>query len=212
MKPYDAILIPGGGIRDNGDLPVYVKNRLDRAMEVHTNELLITLSAGTTHKPPFLDKQGFPLFESVAAAAYLKAHTIAPDHILTETCSYDTIGNAFFARVIHTDIRGLRKLLIITSEFHRNRTEIIFNWIFSLTPLKEPYELFFESVPDAGMSGNALELRREKEKTRIAQLRKLTKRIHTLKGFHEWLFTAHDAYSVSGEDKEKETGAILSTY
>ena len=54
--------------------------------------------------------------------------------ILAETCSYDTIGNAFFARTVHTDPRGLRRLLIVNSKFHMPRTEAIFRWVFGAAP------------------------------------------------------------------------------
>ena len=212
MSTYDAILIPGGGLREKGDVPLYVKQRLDRAIEIRTGEMIITLSAGTTHKPPFLDKNGFPVFESVAAATYLIKKNIPPEKILTETSSYDTIGNAYFSRMIHTEIRNLRKLLIITSAFHLPRTEIIFNWIYHLDPPQHHYTLSFEPVPDIGIDKKALALRKEKEEKRIAQLTGLTKKITTLSRLHRWLFTEHDAYSVSGTDKEKESGKILSTY
>ena len=212
MTKYDAILIPGGGLREKGDLPLYVKKRLDRAIEIHKDEIIITLSAGTTHKPPFLDKGGFPLFESVAAAKYLMRKNINPDKILTETCSYDTIGNAYFSRMIHTESRNLRTLLIITSAFHLPRTEIIFKWIYNLDPLQKKYTLYFEPVPDIGIDKDALLLRKEKEKKRITQLMKLKGKIDTLYQLHKWLFTEHDAYSVSGTGKKKESGKILSTY
>ena len=29
MRMYDAILIPGGGVRGKGDLPIWVKRRLE---------------------------------------------------------------------------------------------------------------------------------------------------------------------------------------
>src|SRR5574341_227154 len=112
MPGYDAILIPGGGVREGGDLPLWTKRRLDRAIETQRGEFIITLSAGTLHRPPPSDADGFPIFESIAAAAYLVRRGIEPRRILAETCSYDTIGNAFFSRVVHVDPLGLRKLLI----------------------------------------------------------------------------------------------------
>ena len=211
MKEYDAILVPGGGLREKGELPLYVKNRLDRVIEIHKDEVIITLSAGTVHKPPVLDNHGFPVFESIAAADYLVKKNINPDKILTETCSYDTIGNAYFSRMIHTEVRDLRKLLVITSAFHLPRTETIFRWIYGLSPPQNKYELYFEQVPDCGIDKDVLKLRKEKERTRITQLMKLKDKILTLHELHTWLFTEHNAYSVSGTD-EKETGKILSTY
>jgi len=40
-------------------------------------------------------------------------------------------GNAFFARLIHVEPRRLMRLLVTTSEFHSERTEEIFRWLFN---------------------------------------------------------------------------------
>jgi|SRR6516162_1561591 hypothetical protein len=164
MAEYDAIVIPGGGVRENGVLPTWVERRLDRAIELHKGQFILTLSAGTTHRPPPLDSSGFPFFESIAAAKYLIDRGVPPDAILPETCSYDTIGNAFFSRVIHAEPRELRRLLVITSDFHVARTESVFNWIYSLKPIPFSFELTFEAVSDPSMDESVLRDRRERER------------------------------------------------
>jgi len=119
VTQFHAILVPGGGLLKNGRLPSWTKRRLDLAIERHNAKgYIIALSAGTVYKPPPLNGKGFPLFESVAAAEYLAARGINPKRILTEKCSYDTIGNAYFSRVIHTEPRGWSRLLVITSAFN----------------------------------------------------------------------------------------------
>jgi hypothetical protein len=45
------------------------------------------------------------------------------------TCSpavsaWDTIGNAWFTRIMHTDITGVRNLLVVTSDFHLPRSQV----------------------------------------------------------------------------------------
>jgi uncharacterized SAM-binding protein YcdF (DUF218 family) len=98
----DAIVVPGGGLTDEGLPHPWVTNRLDRAAELYQNAdnalalpRIIALSAGTVYKPPFLDADGFPVFESVASARYLvKNHDVNPDDILTERSSYDSLGTA----------------------------------------------------------------------------------------------------------------------
>ena len=197
MNTYAAILVPGGGVRQGGELPIWVKRRFDKVLEIYKNEYIITLSAGTLLKPPPLDHRGFPLFESVTGANYLINHGIPPKKILVETCSYDTIGNAFFARVIHVEPRRFRKLLIITSEFHMPRTERIFKWIFGLKPILDNYELDFQAVSDESMDEIALNTRKMAEKVNLAKLEMTKKRIQTLEELHKWLFTKHDAYAVS---------------
>jgi len=89
---------------------------------------------------------------------------IPPEQILTETHSYDTIGNAFFSRVLHVDPLGLRRLLIITSDFHLPRTEAAFRWVYGLEPAASPYDLHFEGVADPGMDPEVLRERESRER------------------------------------------------
>ncbi len=192
---YDCLLIPGGGLIDAETLPLWVTRRLDRALKVYAGETIITLSAGTTYKPPPLDSRGFPILESIAAARYLIAHGIDPDKVLTETVSYDTIGNAYFARVIHANPAGFRHLHVITSAFHLPRTETIFRWVFGLAPT-QPYALTFESVPDDGIATDTLTARIDKERASLERLHALIPTIHTLTDLHRWLYSEHAAYAM----------------
>lgn len=195
---YDAILIPGGGIKNSNKLPPWVQQRFDRALEIHQKEYIIALSAGTTHKPPPLDIDGFPIFESIVGADYLIKKGVDPRWILCETASYDTIGNAYFSRVIHVDPRGFKKLLIITSASHMPRTKAIFQWIYGLktSPGHNNYTLDFEEVPDRGMEEDLLQMRIQKEKQGLENVLHLKEKIHTFEDFLRWLFTEHGAYSV----------------
>jgi hypothetical protein len=190
---FDAILVPGGGVRQGGEIPAWVERRLERAAARQQGEPIILLSAGTPHRPPPLDGNGFPIFESRAAASYLLAHGIPASQLLTETSSYDTIGNAYFSKVIHVDPRAFRKLLVITSNFHMPRTEAAFRWVYEMGDVS--YDLNFESAPDDGLDAGALAMRTEKERCGLASLTALRARIRTPLEFHRWLFTEHDAYA-----------------
>lgn len=195
MSDYDAILVPGGGVREGGELPTWVKRRLDLAAQLSGGSYIITLSAGTTHRPPPLDARRFPIFESVAGAQYLIRAGVPLDRILTETCSYDTTGNAFFSRILHTDPLNLRRLLVITSDYHLPRTELAFTWVYRLTPVSPPYQLHFRGVADPDMAPSILKARQEKESKSLEALKGITHRLTTLRDFHRWLFTEHAAYN-----------------
>jgi len=195
--PYDAILIPGGGVRAGGELPPWVTRRLDRALERADGAWLIALSAGTPHRPPPLDPSGFPILEARAAADYLAARVADPHRILIEAASYDTIGNAYFSRVFHAIPRGFRSALVITSEFHLPRTESIFRWIYGLEAPGAPCALDFESVPDDGFDPAMLRARAAKERAALAAVEDLRGRIRTFPDLHRWLFTAHGVYSAA---------------
>lgn len=194
------MIIPGGGLTKNGGLPPWVKARLDLALETageHAEFLL--LSGGTVHKPPPLDEKGYPLFEAHVGARYLAARGIPARRIFTEICSYDTIGNAFFSRVVHVQPARWKQLLVITSSFHIDRTEAAFNWIYNLDPLPVPFELEYAAAPDTGLSPAALTARKQREKNSLQSLQKIQSTITTLAQLHHWLFTEHNAYNCSAD-------------
>ena len=211
---FDAILIPGNGLGENGELPPWVRGRLDRVVRDYGGEYVLPLSAGTTHRPPPRDALGFPIFEAAAAGRYLLARGIPADRILTETASYDTIGNAFFSRAIHVDPRGFQRLLVIASEFHKARAEAVFRWVYSLEPHNHSYELAFEAHPDAEMDPAVLAARRERERDALERLAGPIERITTMPQFHRWLFTEHKAYNAarSAFSDGQVTGATLQSY
>jgi uncharacterized SAM-binding protein YcdF (DUF218 family) len=208
MLHFDAMLIPGGGIRPDGTLPPWARRRFDRAVERYQGEYLIPLSAGTVHRPPPFDDHGFPLLEAHVGGRYLLERGIPADRILPEAASYDTIGNAFFSRVMHVEPLALRRLLVITSAFHMPRTELIFRWVYGLPP--SPYCLTFEAVPDEGIEPAALAARRQRERQSVDRLRRLAPTIQTIPQLHHWLFTEHLAYTLARPPTD--AGLALGTY
>lgn len=103
-RQYDAVIIPGGGLSQNQPLP-WVSARLDAALRhAEETQFFLVLSRGTTHKPPPLDADGFPVDESMASARYLIDRGVAPSRVLIESWSLDTIGNAAFSRLMHCEV------------------------------------------------------------------------------------------------------------
>jgi hypothetical protein len=194
MAKYDAIIVPGGGLRDGGELPEYVKRRFDRALARESGESIVPLSAWTMHRASLVDAAGRPVLESQAGSDYLKARGIPAQRIFCESTSYDTIGNGYFSRVQIVEPMRWRKLLIITSEFHMPRTEAIFRWIYSLDA-PAPYELNFDATPDDGLSYGAVVARRAREAESLRGVERLRDRLTSLAAFAQWLFTEHDAYN-----------------
>lgn len=183
---FDAAIIPGGGVRDDRSLHPWVVRRFDRALALLPNGPFLALSGGTHHKPA-------PILEAYAGARYLLSRGVSPEKIYTEVSSYDTIGNAFFARVQHCDVRGWRRLLVVNSEFHMPRTRAIFEWMFALVP-ERGYELTFESTTDDGMSPEDLRDRKAREAASLAAFRETAKRFGSMADVHGWLYAEHAAY------------------
>lgn len=195
----DVVIVPGGGLLPDGNLPLWVRNRFDLAIQQAQGGSILALSAGTPHKAPPLDQRRRPILEAIAGARYLVSCGFPPAKILTETASWDTIGNAYFARTIHTDPAHLRRIHVITSAFHMARTEAVFRWVFTLAPITQPYQLEFTSVPDVGMDNEVLAVRRAKEQDSLSELRKNIPQYQTMQSFHQWLFSQHGAYAVDAQ-------------
>ena len=67
---YDCIIIPGGGLDGSRAPAAWVRARLDAALaHDEAADYYLVLSRGTTHKPPPLDEDGFPVDEAAASAA-----------------------------------------------------------------------------------------------------------------------------------------------
>ena len=212
MDQYDCIFIPGGGLLPDGSLPPWILARLERTLSLQSQTHWIAfLSGGTVHKPPPLTEEGFPIFESRASAAYLASRGVDTRQLLTEISSYDTIGNAYYSRLLFAEPMALHKVLVITSEFHLPRTRVAFEWVYNLLPQLIDSQLSFESVPDQGLSPQALNARKIREKKSLVKLRKTQDKITTLAAFQTWFYTEHSAYAVKIEP-ERLSGDVLESY
>jgi hypothetical protein len=142
---------------------------------------------------------GLPIWESTSNAAYLEQRHGITDNVYVETTSYDTIGNAFYARVQHLQWTNWRNILIITSDFHMNRTVAIFEWIFALDAptTGRPYTLYYVATPDVGLSPEALEARTAKENSSLQQVEKYATQYTTMARLHEFLTTNHALYKAN---------------
>jgi uncharacterized SAM-binding protein YcdF (DUF218 family) len=196
MTQFDAILIPGGGLTPDGSLPPWTIARLDHALSLKDEcRWLILLSGGTVHKPLPLNVNGFPIFESRKGAEYLVNFGLDPGKILTEICSYDTIGNAYISRLLFAEPLNLKRILVVTSEFHMPRTKAIFEWVYHLPPSPIEYQLAFNNTPDVGLSSQFLTARVEREMNSLSNLKSTQKIITNLNEFQIWLYSEHSAYA-----------------
>jgi uncharacterized SAM-binding protein YcdF (DUF218 family) len=191
--PVEAIVIPGGGSQRGKapeDLPAYVIARLNAALDYYaylrqhghtTNLVFIVLSFGTVHRPNYVNQDGWVVSEATSEALYLlheakrRSININAEDILRENLSLDTIGNAFFTRILHCDVAGYRRLHVITSHFHLARTRAIFEFIFGCVPTFKPYILSFQGTPNI-VDGEALAVREEREKKSLQEFHEMLKR------------------------------------
>lgn len=91
-----AILVLGGGLTSSGQVPLHTQLRLEKAVSLlkkYPGSVIITLSGGTPHKPNPLDLNGFPIWESSAAAKKLVEMGVSAENVFEENFSLDTVGN-----------------------------------------------------------------------------------------------------------------------
>ena len=104
---------------------------------------------------------------------------------------------------------GLRRMIVITNNWHLPRTQAIFDFVFTL-PLREKQSLWnlFASdnayaisykAADAGIDdAKLLQLRQDKETRALKSfLLDVVPVIHTFREMHQWLFTQHSAYAAN---------------
>ena len=206
-ESFDAIIVLAGGVDSSGAPIETVRRRLQLAAEVHLQARsrgrmvpILCNGGGTTHKPKYVDANGYAVPEAALMARYAHGLGVAPDHLLLEGYSDDTLGNAYFARVIHADPSTWTRLLVITSAFQMDRTRAIYDWVFSLAPIpagKGAYVLRYRSASDAGaVPRRTLARRREKEAASLAAFNAgPLPRMATLAEVHGWMHTRHSAYT-----------------
>jgi hypothetical protein len=196
---YDCIVIPGGGVDENGSPSAWVAARLDRAIKMASSTCyFLVLSRGTTHRPPLLDKHSFPIDEASASAAYLIERQVPAEKILIENWSLDTIGNAYFARQCILEPMEFYRLAVITNDFHMARTKLIFDWVLSLTNSTEDrctkYHIDYFTVDNQDMTDEQLLARIDKERVACEDVKLKTEKITNLSQMSKFLFIEHGAY------------------
>lgn len=207
---FDAVIIPGGGINHGPHtLREYVQSRLDAAYELDDKtRYYMVLSRGTPHTAPVRDMYGWGLDESDISARYLyEKGVVDRSRILIDNWSLDTIGNAFFARQMLAEPMGLRKLCIINSKFHMERTQEVFNWVFNLPKGSgetaeqngAKYELYFFATENTELSETQVLARRDKEVDSLELFRTKTAKNYTnMSQLARFMFTEHMAYACEG--------------
>lgn len=125
-----------------------------------------------------------------------------------ETSSYDTIGNAFFARTVFTDVRDWRRVLVVTSRWHMDRTKQIFDWVFSAPSKSEAtqaklghkemysYHMRYLMAKDSGMDEHEISDRASKEVGRMQRNREHMQKYKSLCQISSFLNEEHGMYNI----------------
>lgn len=196
----DGIFVLAGGIKEDGKCHDFVKDRLNIAYEIHksNNKPIFCLGGGSYHITPILNKSGFTIHETTSCSEYLISLGVKPNFIYKEWGSYDTIANGFFAFTNFILPLNLKNIILITSEFHMERSNLIFEWQNQI--FNKDINIIYISSSNNNLNKDILESRKEREKNSISNLKNfLISKINTLELFHKWFYTEHKAYCSNSE-------------
>ena len=157
---------------------------------------------------------GYTIHESTSCAEFLIKRGIPSTNIYKEWASYDTIANGYFMFLKFILPFKMKKVLVITSEFHMDRTRVILQWLCNI--FNSNIHIVYRSTNNI-IDKSDLELRIQREKKSVESLQeKVIHKVRNLEEFTRWFYTEHKAYSSNSElIRQKEpvlAQEVLKTY
>jgi len=193
------IIVLAGGLNEDGEPHDFVKSRLDEVINIYHNGIInnkknkiICLGGGTYHKPPNLNKLNYVIHESSSCAVYLIENGVNENDVMREWSSYDTIANGFYFLTNFVLPLKIKKCKIVTSNFHMERSKIIFDFFIKFA--EHDVDISYLSISDDVMNKDILDNRIKREKQSSINFMALIKDKNNLTKFTEWFYTEHNAY------------------
>ena len=198
----DAIIVLGRGVAEDASLPEDPKSRVRKAVELFNNgeaPVIIMSGAFTYHA-----NINPAVSEATAMKNYAESLGIAPESIIEESESKDTIGNVYFTKKNICEPKGWHALTIVSSSEHMPRTMYLFNKIYG------PSYTFTFVTSERVLSDAAY----ARESAHEEQSMAITKQwLDTLepgddKSLWQLLRTKHPAYNQQVHDKDSSDGYL----
>lgn len=201
-EKIDLIICLAGGINeDTKEVHDFVKERLNLSYQYYTKCKckILLMGGGTYHKPPVLNDEQYVIHESTACANYLLDFDIKPTDIYKEWSSYDTIANGYYAFSNYIHPMEFSSIMVITSQFHMDRTKAIFKYFNNLHYKNNNVKLFFHSTNNI-ITGEVLKQRIERENNSLISFKtNVIDKKKTLRDFLKWFYEEHNSYNVIGQ-------------
>ena len=117
VQPYDAIIVLGAQVKQDGSLSVALERRLTVALDAYRQspQTIITCGAQGGNEPRA---------EGDVMREWLIGQGVDPERVVAETSSYNTRQNLQNARAIMDNL-GLSRALIVTSDYHVARALLL---------------------------------------------------------------------------------------
>jgi hypothetical protein len=179
---------------------------------------ILCASGESAHAPHYRDSEGYTVYESSSMADCLIQQGVAARNIFREWQSGDTIGNAVFLRSILADPLSISRLIVITSDFHIERSCAIFRWIFQLPSASRCLRGTQAQIACIGVrhsfpsdQADIALARRDKEKGALQRLQGTMKRFRDFEEVMLWLLREHGMYSAAVKP-ERLRGRLQAMY
>lgn len=207
IAKVEAVVVPGGGLLQSGLPPPWVEESLKLAAHIYNaakrRPCIITLSSGSPSLSGPLGGRSTKHFDEADVYAKYLVERCKVDSraVLKEKLSYTLIGNAYFARTMHTDVQHLRHVVVVTNEVHLERVKAVFTKIFSVPPLPvgmDEYKLSFWAVPDVGLPEEDLASMRATEVSALQQFNASKDYFASLDDVHSFILNVHGNLSPRG--------------
>ena len=192
----DAIIILAGGVNTDGSLPIVPKQRVQKGVELWKGGVSKFLIMSGKYGF-WIDelKQVLLKSESQAMKEYAVSLGVPADQVFIENESKDTVGNAYFVKVNYLEKNNWRNVVIVTSDFHLERTKLIFDLVLG-------HEYKAEYVPVShGFSSEEKKYRDGIEIKTVSVLKEIVGSIEPgdTEAVREMLFTRHPGYAKNPE-------------
>ena len=180
LSKIDTIIILSHKMTKEGVLNLESKSRADKAIKYFNlgiSKSIITL--GWDYR------KDSNINIATAVKNYLIENQIDPTLIIENHLSRDTVGDAFFGKLEMFN-HNLKKALIITSDYHLERSKKIFKKFFN-----NNLELFFDSC-----KGFDTKTHIESEEKSLKKFKKtFSKSVYTNREIHQILINNHPYYN-----------------
>jgi uncharacterized SAM-binding protein YcdF (DUF218 family) len=207
-----AIVVPGGGLSKDGRLMPWVEERLRRAKSIYDSSRskgdqeaglgtkIVTMCEGIRHSirdPRAVDGRDGDsrisrVLESQTAAQFLLKLGVPAEDIVSDDLSLDTVGNAYFLRTTHSDVMNARNMVVVTNGFHAARAKVVFEKIYSLSPVpvdkENGYNIKFDIVKNFNIQPQALKRRIDWEAQQLQFFREASANWVDLQDVHQYIF------------------------
>ncbi|MDC1048682.1 YdcF family protein [Flavobacteriaceae bacterium] len=122
---YDCIIVLANEMDIDGNLNHDSLSRLNQAVKTYfSNSSSYLITCGWNYR------KDSSLYIGNVMRDYAIRLGVPPDKIITELNPRDTVGDAFFTKQNILFGKGWKKLLVVTSDYHVNRTSIVFRFIY----------------------------------------------------------------------------------